>query len=148
MKLNKNQDTRIVIVGLGLMGGSYARALHARGYHVCAITKEQSSLDFAFSKGFIDEGSTTVSKEMLSKADIIVFALYPHTFVEWLKEYQHLLQPGTILTDEAVDVAFVDLHVHFAENLMFAVALLHFAQSDNCFTHLFILQMIDLCFKR
>ncbi len=99
MKLNKNQDTHIVIVGLGLMGGSYARALHARGYKVSAITKEQSSLDFALEQGFIHEGVITPSKEILASADIVIFALYPHTFIEWLKEYQDLLRPGTILTD-------------------------------------------------
>lgn len=99
MKLNKNQDTHIVIVGLGLMGGSYARALHARGYRVSAITKDQASLDFAFEKGFIHEGTVEPNKELLSTADIVVFALYPHTFVEWLKEYQHLLPSGAILTD-------------------------------------------------
>ncbi len=99
MKLNKNQDTHIVIVGLGLMGGSYARALYARGYHISAITKEQSSLDFAFENGFIHEGATFPSREILEKADIVIFALYPHTFIEWLKEHQHLLRPGTVLTD-------------------------------------------------
>ena len=99
MKLNKNQDTHIVIVGLGLMGGSYARALHARGYHVSAITKEQSSLDFALKNGFIHEGATFPSSKILKDADIVIFALYPHTFIEWLKEYQDLLQPGTVLTD-------------------------------------------------
>ena len=99
MKLNKNQNTHIVIVGLGLMGGSYARALHARGYHISAITKEQSSLDFALKNGFIHDGATVPSHEILSKADILIFALYPHTFIEWLKEYQHLLRPNTILTD-------------------------------------------------
>lgn len=99
MKLNKNQNTHIVIVGLGLMGGSYARALHARGYHISAITKEQSSLDFALNNGFIHDGATFPSQEILNKADILIFALYPHTFIDWLKEYQHLLRPNTILTD-------------------------------------------------
>ncbi len=88
-----------MIVGLGLIGGSYARALHARGYHISAITKEQSSLDFAFEKGFIDQGAVTPSEELLKQADIVIFALYPHTFTQWLKDYQHLLQPGTVLTD-------------------------------------------------
>ena len=34
----------------------------------------------------IDCGSVTVEKEMVENADIIVFALYPHIFVEWIKE--------------------------------------------------------------
>ena len=39
---------RILIVGLGLLGGSYARGLKQFGFHISAITKEQSSIDFAF----------------------------------------------------------------------------------------------------
>ena len=34
MKLNRNADTKILIVGLGLLGGSYARALKKKGYTV------------------------------------------------------------------------------------------------------------------
>ena len=48
-----NKDTRILIVGLGLMGGSYAKALTRRGYRVSAITKEQSSVDYALREGII-----------------------------------------------------------------------------------------------
>ena len=36
---------RILIVGLGLLGGSYARGLRRFGFHVSAITLEQSSID-------------------------------------------------------------------------------------------------------
>ena len=49
---------RILIVGLGLLGGSYARGLKRFGFHISAITKEQSSIDFALKEGIIDEGST------------------------------------------------------------------------------------------
>ena len=48
MKLSK--DTNILIVGLGLLGGSYAEALTKGGYTVNAVTKEQSSVDFALKK--------------------------------------------------------------------------------------------------
>jgi prephenate dehydrogenase len=99
MVLNKNSQTTFCIVGLGLMGGSYARALTARGYRVTAITKEQSSLDFALKEGFIAEGSTTPDETLLHQADMVIFALYPHTFVEWLRSYQHLLKSGAVITD-------------------------------------------------
>ena len=45
MKLDLNK--KILIVGLGLMGGSYAQALTKKGYYVTAITKDQSSIDYA-----------------------------------------------------------------------------------------------------
>ena len=42
-----NRDIRILIVGLGLMGGSYARSLIKKGFDVRAITKDQESIDYA-----------------------------------------------------------------------------------------------------
>ena len=38
---------KILIVGLGLLGGSYAKALKRFGFHISAITLEQSSIDYA-----------------------------------------------------------------------------------------------------
>ena len=90
---------RVLIVGLGLLGGSYARSLHKKGFSVDAITLEQSALDFALDRGFIDRGSTDVDERLVSEADLIVFALYPHTFVEWIREHGHLIRRGTIVTD-------------------------------------------------
>lgn len=99
MKLNKNANTNILIVGLGLLGGSYARALKKKGYHVEAITKEQSSVDYALAEGIIDAGSTAVEPEMLQRAELVVFALYPHVFIQWIRENQQFFRPGTVLTD-------------------------------------------------
>ncbi|MBO5196231.1 MAG: prephenate dehydrogenase [Clostridia bacterium] len=97
MKLNKNM--KILIVGLGLMGGSYARALHRRGYSISAITKDQTSIDFALSRGIIDKGTTEIDADIIGEADLIVFALYPHVFVKWLEENQHLFKSGAVITD-------------------------------------------------
>ena len=97
MKLNK--DMNILIVGLGLLGGSYAEALKKQGYKVSAITRSQSSVDFALSKGIIDYGTTKIEPELLGSADLVVFALYPHIFTEWISTNQHLLKSGAVITD-------------------------------------------------
>lgn len=90
---------RILIVGLGLLGGSYARALKRYGFHISAITKEQSSIDYALGEGIIDEGSTELDKNLIGEADVVIFALYPHIFVEWIEKNQSLLKSGAIITD-------------------------------------------------
>ena len=90
---------RILIVGLGLLGGSYARGLKRFGFHISAITKEQSSIDFALQEGIIDEGSTDIDARMIGEADLVIFALYPHIFVEWIAENQGLLKSGALITD-------------------------------------------------
>lgn len=94
-----NTKKKILIVGLGLLGGSYARALKRFGFHISAITKEQSSIDYAFQEGMIDQGSIEVDETIIGDADLVIFALYPHTFVEWIEENQHLLKSGAIITD-------------------------------------------------
>ena len=99
MILNRNNETNILIVGLGLMGGSYAKALKKCGYTVNAITKDQSSIEYALDRGIIDNGALCPDKELIKSAHMIVFALYPKVFVQWIKENQHLFSPGTIITD-------------------------------------------------
>ena len=94
-----DKNTKILIVGLGVIGGSYARVLSREGYRVRCITKEQKDIDYALSLGMIKEGSTEVKAEFVQKADLIIFALYPHIFVEWIKEHQHLFAAGTLITD-------------------------------------------------
>jgi len=90
---------KILIVGLGLLGGSYARALKRYGFHISAITQEQSSIDYAIREQIIDEGSTEIDEKMIKDADLVIFALYPHVFVEWIEKNQRLFKSGTIITD-------------------------------------------------
>lgn len=97
MKLE--QHNKILIVGLGLLGGSYARALTEKGFYVTAITRSQSSIDFALREKIIAAGSTEVDPKLVGEADILVFALYPHIFKKWIKENGHLIKKGAILTD-------------------------------------------------
>ena len=90
---------KILIVGLGLLGGSYAKVLKRFGFHISAITKEQSSIDYALAEQLIDEGSTELDEKMIGEADLVIFALYPHVFVEWIEENQGLLKSGALITD-------------------------------------------------
>ena len=90
---------KILIVGLGLLGGSYARVLRRFGFHVSAITLEQSSIDYALRENIIDEGSTELDEKMIGDADLVIFALYPHVFVEWIEKNQALFKSGALITD-------------------------------------------------
>ena len=94
-----NINKKIAIIGLGLLGGSYARALKRFGFHISAITLEQSSIDYALREGIIDEGAVEPDPRILGEADLLIFALYPHVFVEWIDQHQHLLKSGALITD-------------------------------------------------
>ena len=91
--------TRILVVGLGLIGGSYAEGLKKAGFEVGAVTRSQKTVDYALGKGIIDSGTVEVTREYVSRFDIVVFALYPHVFLSWIERYQDHIKPGALLTD-------------------------------------------------
>ena len=91
--------SNILIVGLGLIGGSYAKALTRLGYHVTALARRQETVDYAVSHGIIAEGSAKVDPALVGSADAVIFALYPGVFKEWIRDNQQLLRPGALLTD-------------------------------------------------
>ena len=97
MEINKN--TKILIVGLGVIGGSYAKALTKKGYEIKAIDISQKTIDYALENKIIAYGTTDVDPALVGEADIIVFALYPHTFKKWITDYQQYMRPGIIITD-------------------------------------------------
>lgn len=89
----------ILIVGLGLIGGSYAKGLKRLGFTVKAITKEQSSVDYAINNNIVDYATTEIEPEIIEEADLVIFALYPHVFIDWIKENQKYFKAGTVITD-------------------------------------------------
>lgn len=91
--------SNIVIVGLGLIGGSYAKALKRMGYHVAAIDTNRDSIDYAIEEEIIDVGSTEADEDILAKADCIILALYPSIIVDWVKNNQSKFKSGIRITD-------------------------------------------------
>ena len=97
MKLEKN--TKILIIGLGVIGGGYAAELTEKGYTVKCITKEQKDIDYALERGMIKSGTTEIDPRLIGEADLVIFALYPTVFIEWISNYQGYFKPGAIITD-------------------------------------------------
>ena len=97
MTINKN--THFLIIGLGLLGGSYARGLTEKGYYVEAITKEEKDCAFALEHEIVKKCTAQVDADMIKSADVIIFALYPDVFIKWVEEYGDLIKPGTVITD-------------------------------------------------
>ena len=93
------KDVKFLVVGLGLIGGSYAEALTDLGYEVGAITLDQKSIDYAKNKGIISHGTTNVESDYVSKFDVVIFALYPNILCKWVEKYQDYIKDGAILTD-------------------------------------------------
>ena len=97
MKIDKN--TRFLIVGLGLLGGSYAKALKKQGCAVEAVTRSQDSIDYALEQGIIDGGAAFPDPEIIGRADVVVLALYPQVLLKWVESNQRYFKSGALITD-------------------------------------------------
>lgn len=97
MKIDKS--TNILIVGLGIIGGSYAKGFAKKGYNVSAIDKDEATINYALKNQIVKKATTEIDEDMIGQADLIIFALYPHIFKEWIKSNQKLFKAGTIITD-------------------------------------------------
>ncbi len=139
------KNTRFLIIGLGLIGGSYAMGLKKQGYHVDAIEINQLSIDYAIKNNIIDYGST-FDLDLISQADIIISGLYPNMTVDWIVTYQKYFKSGALITDVSSvktgvvypiqqnlrdDVEFISSHpmagkevsgVKFADDTIFHIA--------------------------
>ena len=93
------EKKNVLIVGLGLMGGSYARALKRLGFHVSALDRDAEAIAYALREHIIHEGSAEDNDDLIRRADAIIFALYPGIFPEWVQSHQHLFKPGARMTD-------------------------------------------------
>lgn len=94
-----NKDTNILIVGLGLMGGSYAKALSKKGYKITAISDKKEPIEYGLKNSIIEKGFDYPDEKAIAEADIIIFALYPKIFIKWIEEKHHLISGGTVITD-------------------------------------------------
>ena len=97
MKLTKNH--KILIVGLGLIGGSYAMALSKKGYEVGAITLNQEDINYAINNKIIVHGQVNVDKDYVSQFDVVIFALYPKVLLDWINNYHTYFKKGAIISD-------------------------------------------------
>lgn len=87
----------VVIVGLGLIGGSFAKALAKfQNYKIIGIDKNPKILDKALSDKTIHEAGDTSS---LKKADIVLIALYPKLTIDFVKQHRHEFKKGAVISD-------------------------------------------------
>ena len=84
------------ILGLGLIGGSLARAYAKAGHTVLAAEKDEAMLAFAQIAGAI-HGELT--DENIGSCDLILLAIYPAGSAAWLEEKAHLVSPAALVMD-------------------------------------------------
>ncbi len=87
---------KIFIVGLGIIGASYAEGLHRNGHKIYAYNRSERPLAEGIKLGFIEEDNAI---KHLSSADLIILALYPKYNIEFVKNHLELFKPGQVVTD-------------------------------------------------
>ena len=84
------------ILGLGLIGGSLARAYALEGHTVYAIQRNQAMLSFAMLAGAVHG---KLNEETIPKCDLILLAIYPDGSASWLEKNAHLISKGALVLD-------------------------------------------------
>ena len=84
------------IVGLGLIGGSFAKAYHEAGERVLAFDSDRSVLAFAVISGAVDE---ELADETLGQCDLILLAVCPAAAVDWFRKNAAKIDPHTVVID-------------------------------------------------
>lgn len=86
----------ITVVGLGVIGGSFVKALKGKGYDVYGIDKDINTLTMAKQEGYIIEGYTE-GKQIVEKSDLVMICLYPSLVLDFIKSYK--FKKGCIVSD-------------------------------------------------
>lgn len=103
----KLQNLNYGIVGLGIMGGSFAKSIRENilsmaesGGKIFACNRSQACIQQALSEGVIDEGFSTENVgEMIKKCDVVFICLYPHATLDFLVQHKDDFKGGSIVTD-------------------------------------------------
>lgn len=100
---------RVVVVGLGVIGGSFCMALKNNGYNdVYGIDKDKNTLKKAKDMGIIKEGYLD-GKYILKSADLVMISIYPKLLIDFIKENKDNFKEGAIITDTTgIKEMFVD----------------------------------------
>ena len=90
---------QLVIVGLGLIGGSMAKALRGfEDYELVGVDVSQPTLRYALEQEIVDRVEPDAVKA-LAEGDLVFLCLHPQGIVDFLAEHRDHFKPGAMVTD-------------------------------------------------
>lgn len=107
---------KIGIVGLGLIGGTYAKSLRQYPYEIVGIENNEKTLEYALENKIINRGTTT-PKDVLKELDVVFLCLYPKDTITFIRKNIMNFKRGAIISDavgikrrliDALDMYFED----------------------------------------
>jgi prephenate dehydrogenase len=87
---------KIMIIGLGLIGGSYAEGLKEKGHTIYGYDTDEKVLKEAIELNIIEPNT---SIENIKIANLVVLCLYPNDNIEFIKKYGHMFHKKQVITD-------------------------------------------------
>jgi len=87
----------IGIVGLGLIGGSLARAFTTKTEHIVYGTDQLRSV--ALAARMIDATAEELTEDRIGDCDYIFVSLYPKAAIDWIREHAHRIRKDAIVAD-------------------------------------------------
>ena len=84
------------IVGLGLIGGSFAKAYKKDGHQVYAYDLNETVTDYAISSGTVD---FKLDKKNIKECDLVIICIYPKAAVGFLEEFAPYFSKTSIIID-------------------------------------------------
>lgn len=87
---------KVGIFGLGLIGGSLARAYAMEGHTVYGIQRNESMLSFAMLAGAVHG---RLNEQTVPECDLILLCVYPGGCADWLEKNAHLISPAAMVID-------------------------------------------------
>ena len=113
----------IGIVGLGLIGGTYAKSLRKYPYKIYGIDKDQQTLNYAIENKIVDF-ATLVPKDVLKELDVVFICLYPNDTIKFIRDHINDFKRGAIISDVVgIKRKLIDsLEVFFEDDLEFVFA--------------------------
>ncbi|MBQ9058655.1 MAG: prephenate dehydrogenase [Atopobiaceae bacterium] len=88
---------RVGVVGLGLIGGSFAKAFAAAGNKAYACNRSASTIQLAL----VETIAGVLDEQTIPSCELIILSLYPEANVAWLERHAELISPGAIVIDTA-----------------------------------------------
>ncbi len=94
-------DINVLILGLGLIGGSLAKALHDKALfnNITAVDTDAESLEHAFQEGVISKGFQCIDEACAAESDLIFICTPCDCAIEYIKKLHGKIKPGCIITD-------------------------------------------------
>ncbi len=104
------KEKHFLIVGLGMMGGSYAERLSQAGYRVYAADSDPDALAIGKKRGIIRNEDES-EEDRIAGADYLILALPPSLCPVWLEKHRNRLKKDAMLTD------IIGVKAHFIDDM-------------------------------